>query len=82
MDDSEHEQGSHGVIQDLPIRAVQLGDSHQGEAKRHALDEVVVSAGVEEQGVRLVVRSRFRGVDISVAYVLLRLDSTIHDAIG
>lgn len=82
MENPEHEQSSHGIIEGLPICTVQLGDSYQGEAKGHALDEVVVSAGVEEQGVRVVIGSRFRGVDISVAYVLLLLDSTIHDAVG
>lgn len=82
MDNSEYEQCSHGIIQNLPIRAVQLGDGSQGEAQGHILDEVIVSAGVEEEGVGLVVGGGFGGVDKTVAHVLFGLDPTIDDAVG
>ena len=48
MDKSKHEQCSHGIIQNLPIRTVQFGDGSQGEAQRDVLDEIDMSAGVEK----------------------------------
>ena len=82
VDNSEHEQGRHGIIQDLPICPVQLGDSSQGEAKGHALEEIAMSAGFEEKRVRLVIRGRFRTVDKTVTHILFRHNSTIENAIG
>ena len=41
-----------------------------------------MSAGVEEERVRLVVRSGFGGVNQTVAHVFFRIDSTIDNAIG
>lgn len=82
VDDSEYEQCSHGIVQNLPVGAVQLGNSSQGEAQGHILDEVAVSAGVEEEGVRLVVGGGFGRVDKTVAHVLLGFEPTIDDAVG
>lgn len=82
MENPEHEQCSHGIIQDLPIRAVQLGDSSQGEAQGHVLDEVVVSAGVKEEGVGLIVGGGFGRVDEAVAHKLFGFDATVDDAVG
>ena len=82
MDESKHEQRSHGVIEDLPIRTVQFGDGGQGEAQGDVLDEIVVGAGVEEEGVGLVVGGGFGGVDETIAHVLFGLDSADDDAVG
>lgn len=82
MENSEHEQCGHGIVQDFSIRAIQFGNSNQGEAKRHVLDEIVVSTAVEEKGIGLVIRGGFGCVDITVAHVLFGLDSTIDDAVG
>lgn len=82
MDDPEHEQDGHGIIEDLAICAIQLRDCDQGEAKRHVLDEVVMSARIEEKTVRFVIRGGLGAFDITVANVLFGLDSTIDDAVG
>ena len=82
MDKSKYEQCSHGIIQDLPICAVQLGDSSQSEAQGHIFNEIVMSAGVEEKSVGLVVGGGLRGVDKTVAHVFFGFDSAVDDAIG
>lgn len=82
MDDAEDEEGRQGVVEGLAVRAVQLGDGGQGEAQGHVLDEVAVGAGVEEEGVGLVVGGGFGRVDESVAHELFGLDPTVDDAVG
>ena len=82
MNKSEHEQGSKGVMQKLAIRTVEFGDGGQGEAQRDVLDEIVVSAGVEEEGVGLVVGGGFGGVDVAIAHVFFGHDSAVDDAVG
>ena len=82
MYDSQHQQRRHGIIQNLPIGAVQLGNGDQGEAEGHVLDEVVVSAGIEEEGVGLVVGCGFGGVDVAVADEFFGFDAAVDDAVG
>jgi len=55
MQDPQHEQGSHSIVQNLAIRAVKLCNCCEREGERNALDEVTVSAAVEEEGIRVVV---------------------------
>lgn len=82
MDDAEHEQRRHGAVEHLSVRAVELRDGGQGEAQGHVLDEVVVRAAVEEEGVGFVVGGGFGGVDVAVAHVLFGLDAAVDDAVG
>ena len=82
MDESKQEQRSHGIIQNLAIRTVQFGNGSQGEAQGHVLDEVVMSAGLEEEGVGLVVGGGFGGVDETIAHVFFGHYSVVDDAIG
>ena len=82
MDKPKHEQCSHGIIQGLAIRAVQLGDSSQGEAQGYVFDEIVVGAGVEVERVWFVVGGGFGGIDETIAHVFFGFDSVVEDAVG
>ena len=69
-------------MQKLAIRTVEFGDGGQGEAQRDVLDEVVMGAGVEEEGVGLVVGGGFGSVDVAIAHVFLGHDSAVDNAVG
>lgn len=82
MTDAQGEQGSHGVVQDGAVGAVELSDSSQGEGKRHILEEILVAAIFEEQWVDVGVIDGFGILSLQfVAHELLVLDALIHDTI-
>ena len=80
MDNSEHEQDSHRIVQNLPISAVEFRNRCEGESKRHALKEVGVSTRIEEEWVRVGVRGS--GLVVPVANVLLSLTAAVENTIG
>lgn len=55
MRNSKHQERRHGVVQHLPIGTVEFGDCCQDEGQGHALDEVVVGSGLEEEWVGVFV---------------------------
>ena len=83
MHNPQHKQCSHGIVQHFTIRAIQLGNSRQGERKRHALEEVGMGARVKQKRVRIAVRGlRCRVVRVvAIADVLFFLDTTVDDPV-
>lgn len=82
MQNPQHKQHRHRIIQRLPIPAIELGNGRQREGQRHALEEIVVRAAVEQEWVWVVVRSgRVRG-GVPVSDVFLFLDPAVDDAVG
>jgi len=55
MQDPQQEKSGHGIIQHLAICAIQLCNCCEREGEWNALEEVVVCAAVEEEGIRVVV---------------------------
>ena len=82
MHNPQHQQRRHRSIQHLPIRPVQFRNGDQREAQRHVLDEVVVGAGVEEEGVGVVVGGGVGGVGVAVADEFGGFDAAVDDAVG
>ena len=73
MQDPEHEERTHGIVDDPAIGTIELGDSGECEAKRHVFEEVGVCSGVEmEVAVSLGV----------IAEILVFLDAIVDHAIG
>ena len=44
MDQPEHKEDSHGIIQDLSVRAIELRDSCERKSKGYAFQEIGVCA--------------------------------------
>ena len=55
MQHPQHKKCSHSIIQYLPVRTIQFRDRRQCEGEGHAFDEIGLGAGIEEEGVRIVV---------------------------
>lgn len=79
VQDPKDEQCSHSIVQDLPIRTVELGDGCEGESQGHVLDEVGMRARFEKERVWVAVGSC--ALFESVAHVFLLLDATVDDAV-
>ena len=47
MEDAQHQQGAHGIVDDLAIGTVQLSNSGKGKGKGHVLEEVCMGTVVE-----------------------------------
>lgn len=55
MDDSEHKEDSHGIVQNPPVRAIELRDSCECESKGYAFQKIDVCARLEKEGIWVVV---------------------------
>ena len=55
MDNPEHKEDSHGIIQNPPVGAIELCDSCERESKGHAFQKIDVCARLEEEGIWVVV---------------------------
>ena len=77
--DPQRKQSRQRVVQHLPVGAVQLRDRGQDERHGHALEEVGVAAGLDQERVGGVVG----GVIVeAIADVFVVLDSLVNDAVG
>ena len=80
MDHSKHKEDSHGIIQNPPVRAIELRDSCERESKGYAFQKIGVCARLEEEGIRGVVGGS--GLIVPVTNVFLFLYATVDDAVG
>lgn len=73
MQDSKHQQRTHGIVENHTIGAVQFCNGGEREAEGHVFEEVAMRAGVDvEVGVSLSL----------VAEILFFLDAVVDHAIG
>ena len=76
----EHQEDSHGIIQDLSVCTIELRDSCERESKGHAFQEIGVCARIEEEGIWVIVGGS--GLLVLVADIFLFLYATIEDSVG
>lgn len=84
MQNAQHEERRHGIIQHLAIRSIQLRNCRQREGEGYVLKKVDMRTSLEQQWVRVGIgglRARICRV-VAVADVLVLLYSVVYHPVG